>query len=40
MRRVRNFWAHEDDAVAEPMTIADARARLQKYLSWLPEEWG
>jgi hypothetical protein len=23
----------------EPMTITDARAQLQKYLSWLPEEW-
>jgi hypothetical protein len=40
VRRVRNYWAHEDDATPEPMTISDARARLQTYLSWLPEEWG
>jgi hypothetical protein len=40
VRRVRNYWAHESDASQEPMTIADARARLQKYLSWLPEQWG
>ena len=40
VRRARNYWAHEDDATLEPMTIADARARLQTYLSWLPEEWG
>ena len=39
VRRVRNYWAHESDATPEPMTIADARARLQKYLSWLPDEW-
>ena len=40
VRRVRNYWAHEDDATPEPMTITNARARLQTYLSWLPEEWG
>jgi hypothetical protein len=39
VRRVRNYWAHENDAAPEPMTIAEARARLQKYLSWLPQEW-
>jgi hypothetical protein len=40
VRRVRNYWAHEDDASTESMTIAAARGRLQKYLSWLPEQWG
>ena len=39
VRRVRNYWAHETDAAPEPMTITDARARLQKYLAWLPDEW-
>jgi hypothetical protein len=39
VRRVRNHWAHERDATPEPMSIAEARARLQKFLSWLPEEW-
>jgi hypothetical protein len=40
VRLVRNYWAHESDTLPTPMTIADARARLQKFLSWLPEEWG
>jgi hypothetical protein len=40
VRRVRNYWAHESDVMPSPMTIADARARLQKYVAWLPEEWG
>ena len=40
VRRVRNYCAHEDDTTPEPMTITDARARLQTYLSWLPAEWG
>jgi len=39
VRRVRNYWAHDDDATPDPMTIPEARARLQTYLSWLPEEW-
>jgi hypothetical protein len=39
VRRVRNHWAHERDATPEPMSIAEARARLQVFLSWLPEEW-
>jgi hypothetical protein len=39
VRRVRNYWAHENDALLVLMTITDARARLQKYLSWLPEVW-
>ena len=38
-RRVRNYWAHERDATPEPMSIAQARARLQAFLAWLPEEW-
>jgi hypothetical protein len=39
VRRVRNHWAHERDATSERMSIAEARARLQHFLSWLPEEW-
>jgi hypothetical protein len=39
VRRARNYWAHENDAAPEPMSIADARARLEKYLSHLPDEW-
>ena len=40
VRVVRNYWAHENDGPPVLMTIADARTRLQTYLSWLPEEWG
>ncbi|HVC97982.1 MAG TPA: hypothetical protein VND64_30200 [Pirellulales bacterium] len=40
VRLVRNYWAHENDTMPAPMTMAAARARLQKFLSWLPEEWG
>ena len=40
VRRVRNFWAHENDAMPAPMIMAEARARLQTYLSRLPKEWG
>jgi hypothetical protein len=40
VRLVRNYWAHENDTLPAPMTLAEARARLQKFLSWLPEEWG
>jgi hypothetical protein len=40
VRRVRNYWAHETEDVADPMTIGQARARLQEYLSWLPNELG
>ena len=39
VRRVRNHWTHERDATPDPMSIAEARARLQNFLSWLPEEW-
>jgi len=41
VRHVRNYWAHELNLIlARPnMTLAEARARLQRYLSWLPEEW-
>jgi len=39
VRSVRNYWAHESDSIPEPMTMAEARARLQRFLSWLPEEW-
>lgn len=40
VRRVRNFWAHESDVDPGPMTIDEARARLQAYLCELPDEWG
>lgn len=40
VRHVRNFWAHESDMNPGPMTIDEARARLQLYLSELPDEWG
>ena len=40
VRQVRNYWAHEDDATPVPMTMAEARARLEKFLCWLPEGWG
>jgi hypothetical protein len=39
VRRVRNYWAHESDEIPHVMSLAEARARLQTYLSWLPEEW-
>lgn len=39
VRRLRNFWAHEGDALPQPMTLGEARGRLQKYLSRLPNEW-
>ncbi|HET6884293.1 MAG TPA: hypothetical protein VFI31_29340 [Pirellulales bacterium] len=39
VRIVRNFWAHESDEAPPPMSIADARRRLQLFLSWLPDEW-
>jgi hypothetical protein len=39
VRLLRNYWAHENDAMPTPLTLAEARARLQKYLSWLPEVW-
>ena len=40
VRLLRNYWAHENEAIPAAMTLAEARARLQKYLSWLPEHWG
>jgi hypothetical protein len=40
VRRVRNYWAHEEDAVPAAMTVDEARARLQAYLHELPDEWG
>lgn len=40
VRAVRNYWAHENEEVSNPvLTMAESRARLQKYLSRLPEEW-
>lgn len=40
VRRDRNFWAHESDEDPRPMTVDEARARLQAYLAELPEQWG
>ncbi|MGO8750055.1 MAG: hypothetical protein ACLQNE_29255 [Thermoguttaceae bacterium] len=40
VRELRNYWAHENEIMPAPMTLAQARARLQTYLSWLPDEWG
>lgn len=40
VRRVRIYWAHEEKALPDPMTVDEARARLQVYLRELPEEWG
>lgn len=39
VRRVRNYWAHESDDPPYSMTIDEARARLQRFLSELPEKW-
>ena len=39
VRQVRNFWAHEEDAIPTPMSVDQARARLQAYLHELPDEW-
>jgi hypothetical protein len=38
VRELRNYWAHETETMPDPMTLEQARARLQTYLSWLPEE--
>lgn len=40
VRRVRNYWAHESDEDPGPLTIDEARHRLQTYLRELPDEWG
>ena len=40
VRRVRNYWAHEEDEIPAPMTVDEARAALQAYLNQLPDEWG
>ncbi len=40
VRWVRNYWAHEEDALRTTMTADEARARLQAYLHELPDEWG
>ncbi|OJW22683.1 MAG: hypothetical protein BGO49_01510 [Planctomycetales bacterium 71-10] len=39
VRLVRNFRAHESDEDPGPLDIDEARRRLQKFLSELPEEW-
>jgi hypothetical protein len=40
VRRVRNYWAHESEEDPGPMTVDEARARLQAYPHDLPDEWG
>ena len=40
VRHVRNYWAHEEDAVPPHLTVDEALARLQAYLHELPDEWG
>jgi hypothetical protein len=40
VRQVRNYWAHDEDAVPAPMTVDEARARLQAYRHELPDKWG
>ena len=40
VRLVRHYWAHESDENPGPMTVDEARARLQTYLHELPDEWG
>ena len=39
VRDVRNYWAHESDQAPGPMSIQEARRRLNRYLAELPEEW-
>ncbi len=39
VRQVRNYWAHESDDKPYPMTIDEARKRLQFYLRELEDEW-
>lgn len=39
VRLIRNYWAHENDELPPSLSIADARARLQTFLSWLPDAW-
>ena len=39
VRRLRNYWAHENETLPVLMTLAKAQARLQKYLSCLPSDW-
>ena len=35
-----HYWAHENEELPNPaLTMAESRARLQMFLSWLPEEW-
>ena len=40
VRQARNYWAHENNELPPPLSLAAARARLQSFLSWLPETWG
>ena len=39
VRRVRNFWAHEEEIDPGPMSVEEARSRLQTFLCELPDHW-
>ena len=39
VRKVRNYWAHENDELPTLLSLVEARASLQTFLSWLPEAW-
>jgi hypothetical protein len=38
VRRVRNYSAHDEEVVTAPMTVDEARSRLQAYLCEPPDE--
>lgn len=39
VRKARNFWAHESDEDHGKLSLDEARARLQAFLSELPDGW-
>ena len=39
VRKYRNRLVHEEDAVADPLGIKDARGYLCRYFGFLPENW-
>jgi len=39
VRRLRNARAHQADEESEPLTLAEARSRLARFLGWLPNKW-
>ncbi len=40
VRELRNYWAHERDNLPNLLTLDEARVALQRFLSWLPPQWG